>query len=99
MTAREHRKKAGAGRVHVHCGDGTGGWPAHAPFDKIIVTAGAPSVPEPLFEQLAEGGRMAVPVGNRAIQALWLVEKVKGEKKIRKHLDCVFVPLVGKEGW
>jgi protein-L-isoaspartate(D-aspartate) O-methyltransferase len=79
--------------------DGTMGWPEHGPYDAIIVTAGGPEVPEPLVEQLAEGGKLIIPVGDQHIQDLQLVEKIDDEIKIN-HLEKVrFVDLVGEYGW
>ncbi|MFH0921695.1 MAG: protein-L-isoaspartate(D-aspartate) O-methyltransferase [Fibrobacterota bacterium] len=92
-------KAAGADAVHLRCGDGTLGWPEEAPFDKIVVTAGAPDVPAALFEQLREGGRMVAPLGNRKVQGLHLIEKVGGEKRVQAAFDCIFVPLIGAQGW
>ena len=85
--------------VHVVCGDGSLGLARHAPFDKILVAAGAPSAPPSLIAQLAEGGRLAVPVGNRLEQQLQVVRKVGGEIVTSSHVLCCFVPLVGSEGW
>ena len=85
--------------IRYRIADGTQGWPEEAPFDRIIVTAGAPSLPISLVEQLAEGGRMAIPVGNEARQDLLLVRREGGFVKRSKVVPCVFVKLVGKEGW
>ena len=81
--------------------DGTMGWPEQAPFEAIIVTAGAPDVPAPLIEELAPGGRMVIPVGhNRAAQTLFRVSKDKNGRISRKDLGgCRFVDLVGEHGW
>lgn len=81
-------------------GDGTEGYPSLAPYDRIIVTAGAPFIPQPLIEQLAPGGRLVIPVGHRYEQVLTLAEKDKqGTVHISEHGYCVFVPLIGKHGW
>lgn len=81
-------------------GDGTAGWEAHAPYDRIIVTAGAPVVPEALKKQLSVGGRMIIPVGNMDTQAMVLViRKSKDEFEIRELDQFKFVPLIGKFGW
>jgi protein-L-isoaspartate(D-aspartate) O-methyltransferase len=85
--------------VQVICGDGSVGLPQHAPFDKILVAAGAPKAPPSLIAQLAEGGRMAVPVGNLADQQLQIIRKVGGEIVTSLHVLCCFVPLIGSEGW
>src|SRR5262249_49690134 len=86
-------------RVWVGVASGTWGWPEEAPFDGIIVAAGGPRVPPPLFEQLADGGRMVMPVGEIDGQVLKLVEKVGGEMRTSEHAGCVFVKLVGKYAW
>jgi protein-L-isoaspartate(D-aspartate) O-methyltransferase len=88
--------------IHVHCGDGTLGLSEMAPFDAILVAAGAPAVPPPLMAQLAEGGRMVIPVGNLENQELTLIECVERSRGIFQTtvLDsCRFVPLVGAHGW
>ena len=85
--------------VSLLCGDGTFGWPEYAPFDAILVGAGAPDVPQPLLAQLAEGGRLLVPVGGREDQRLVEVTR-SGDAFERRELSGVrFVPLVGKHGW
>jgi len=79
--------------------DGTLGWKEYEPYDAIIVTAGAPNVPQPLLDQLAEGGRLIIPVGNRFSQELIKMTKKKG-KYIQKNLGgCRFVDLIGVHGW
>jgi len=79
--------------------DGTLGWPENGPYDGIIVTAGGPVIPEPLVDQLADNGRMIIPVGDQDLQTLQLVEKTNGDVAIH-HLEKVrFVDLVGKHGW
>ena len=85
--------------VWIRVGNGTLGWPDEAPFDRIVVTAGGPSVPPPLFEQLAAGGRMVLPIGDAQAQTLTVVERVDGEMRTRACGDCMFVPLVGKYAW
>jgi protein-L-isoaspartate(D-aspartate) O-methyltransferase len=92
----------GYDHVHVHCGDGTLGLPEMAPFDAILVAAGAPAAPPPLLAQLAEGGRMVIPVGNLENQELQLIECKERSRGIFQTtvLDgCRFVPLVGAHGW
>jgi protein-L-isoaspartate(D-aspartate) O-methyltransferase len=85
--------------AHVHCGDGTLGLPELAPFDAILVAAAAPAVPKPLLAQLAEGGRMILPVGDAEHQELQLIER-RGDVFPKKMLEgCRFVPLVGYHGW
>jgi len=89
----------GYSNVILKTADGTLGWREHAPFDRILVTAGAPGLPEPLFEQLAEGGRIVIPVGDREVQKLEVVTKLGGQPKVSSLVDCAFVPLLGAEGW
>lgn len=92
-------QKLGYKKVIVRVADGTMGWPEEAPFDGIIVTAGTPKVPQPLLDQLAVGGRMVVPVGDRFSQELVLIER-SPEGTTRTNLGWVrFVDLVGKWGW
>ena len=80
-------------------GDGSRGWTQHAPYDRIIVTAGAPALPQELLEQLAVGGRMVIPTGNRASQELEVYEKHKDGVDKSKQGFVVFVPLIGEKGW
>jgi protein-L-isoaspartate(D-aspartate) O-methyltransferase len=88
--------------IHVHCGDGTLGLPELAPFDAILVAAGAPAPPPPLLAQLAQGGRMVIPVGDLESQELRLIECIVRNRDIFQTtvLDsCRFVPLIGAHGW
>jgi len=90
----------GYANVHVRAGDGTLGWPEEAPFDAIVVTAGAPASPQTLLAQLAPGGgRLVVPVGDRDLQYLEIVERRATEYVTRRSIGCRFVPLLGAEGW
>lgn len=92
-------RKLGYKNVIIRVGDGSMGWPDDAPFDGILVTAGTPSIPQPLVDQLASGGRLVVPVGDRFSQEMVLVER-KQEGTIQTNLGGVrFVDLVGKWGW
>ena len=92
-------RRHGYHNVQVHLGDGSLGWPEAAPYDAIVVTAGAPDVPEALQQQLAEGGRLVIPVGRSGSQRLVRVRR-EGEHSTRELLTPVrFVPLIGKEGW
>ncbi len=86
-------------RVTLVVGDGTLGWPAGAPYDRIIVAAAAASTPKHLIDQLAEGGLLVIPVGNRDQQTLQVAGKVGGEVRVEPLSVCRFVPLVGEEGW
>lgn len=89
----------GVENVSVKVMDGTLGWRAQAPFDAIIVTAGAPEIPTPLVEQLADGGRLVVPVGPRETQVLKIVER-RGDRTFGHELKgACFVPLIGRHGW
>jgi len=92
-------KKIGYHNVEIKTGDGTAGWKEKAPFDAIIVTAGAPEVPDVLVNQLVDRGNMAIPVGTHYRQNLELVKK-RGDSYIKKTIcGCIFVPLIGKGGW
>ncbi|MGC9455089.1 MAG: protein-L-isoaspartate(D-aspartate) O-methyltransferase [Phycisphaerae bacterium] len=85
--------------VSVCTGDGTLGWPEEAPFDGIICGAAAPEIPDPWLQQLADGGRIVVPVGGPGAQSLLRLEK-RGEELLREHVcDVRFVKLIGKSGW
>ncbi len=96
-------RQLGYGNIHFRTGDGTRGWekafPPRDAFDRIIVAAGSPQVPQPLINQLAEGGRLVIPSGTRLAQELLLVTRRDGEILIEKHGGCAFVPLIGEEGW
>lgn len=97
--ARQILQELGYNEVHVMQGDGSLGLPQHAPFDKILVAAGAPQVPQSLVAQLANDGILAVPVGNRADQLLQIVRKTKEGIFTSGNVACSFVPLVGEQGW
>jgi len=85
--------------VSVKVWDGTLGWRAQAPFDAILVTAGAPEVPAPLVEQLTDGGRLVVPVGPRETQVLKVIQR-RGQRTMVSELKgACFVPLIGRHGW
>ena len=97
--AQETLKETGCHNVFFRIGDGSLGWPEAGPFDAILVTCAAPHVPPPLIEQLADGGRLVVPVGPRGYQDLVLVCR-KGDVVTQEKLSPVaFVPLIGKHGW
>jgi protein-L-isoaspartate(D-aspartate) O-methyltransferase len=99
----EHAKKRftslGYTNIQVKVSDGTLGWPEKAPFDRIIVTAGTPRIPEPIADQLAAGGILIAPVGDRFSQQLLKIKKIKDTLQEEYHTPCVFVPLIGKYGW
>jgi protein-L-isoaspartate(D-aspartate) O-methyltransferase len=85
--------------IHTHHGDGSLGWPEHSPFDAIMVTASAPKIPSTLISQLAVGGRMVIPVGDRSVQSL--VKVVKDQKGVHVYDFSLvrFVPLIGQYAW
>ncbi|HWF93211.1 MAG TPA: protein-L-isoaspartate(D-aspartate) O-methyltransferase [Terriglobales bacterium] len=92
--ARATLERLGYRNVIIITGDGTLGLPQHFPYDAIVVSAAAPRIPDPLLEQLGEGGRMVIPVGSRDIQQLQLVRKVNGRLNMKTLENCRFVPLV-----
>jgi len=98
-AARSLLTSLGITNVIYRVGDGSVGWPQFAPFDRIMVTAGAPEVPPSLVRQLVDGGRMAIPIGERGEQILTVVER-RGEKTHETpRFACRFVKLIGKEAW
>ena len=97
--AREKFRSLGYGNIQVKISNGTLGWPERQPFDRIIVTAGTPKIPEPFIEQLTVGGIVLAPVGDRSSQQLLKVRKKKDTLKEEYHTPCVFVPLIGEYGW
>jgi len=99
QQARDAVQRAGVRNVSLLLGDGTVGWLEYAPYDAILVAAGAPSVPRPLIDQLAEGGRLLVPVGDRDEQNLVLVERRDGRTQTQDIGPVRFVPLLGSHGW
>ncbi len=87
-------------RIHCKLGDGTIGWEEYSPYDGIIVTAGAPEVPPTLKKQLAVGGRLVIPVGNKTSQRMYVVTKLSEDEFETEEIpEFSFVPLVGREGW
>ncbi len=98
--ARRNLERAGVRNVHVILGDGSMGFPPKAPYDRIIVTAGAPEIPKPLVEQLKLGGKLIIPVGRHRIwQELYEVIKTEEGVSVKKHGGVAFVPLIGHYGW
>jgi protein-L-isoaspartate(D-aspartate) O-methyltransferase len=96
----ERMREIGIANVKIQTFDGTVGWSEVAPFDRILVTAGAPSAPQPLLDQLAPGGRLLLPEGTRQEQKLVLYDKDRFGQLHRQEADEVaFVPLVGRFGW
>lgn len=97
--ARHRLVSLGYGNVELVVGDGSLGYPEEAPYDAIVVTAGSPRVPQPLVEQLGEGGRLILPVGSPGSQELLLYRKIGGTTVFQRHGAVRFVPLLGREGW
>ncbi len=97
--ARLNLDRLGYRSVAIKVYDGTYGWKEMAPFDAILVTAGSPDIPAPLIEQLKEGGRMVIPVGERFGQTLLKIVKTPQGPVIERSIPCVFVPLIGNHGW
>ena len=97
--ARANLAAVGSTNVEVIVGDGTLGYPQKAPYEGIIITAATPVVPQPLIEQLAEGGRLVAPVGGRDIQELKRLRKKDGSITEEHHGGVRFVPLIGECGW
>ncbi len=89
-----------SGRVTVVVGDGTKGYAERSPYDRIVVTAAAPSIPKPLIDQLKVGGKLIIPIGDRFLQYLYVVEK-RSDQEVSSEaiIPCLFVPLVGEYGW
>jgi len=97
--ARERLAALGCGNVRLCLANGSLGWPGEAPYDGIIVSAAAPRMPSPLPDQLAEGGRLVVPIGDPTGQRLLVVERRQGAYVEREVAGCMFVPLIGRHGW
>jgi len=98
QLARENLAHAGITNVRVVIGDGTLGFPGGAPFNGILITAATPSIPQPLVEQLAEGGRLVAPVGSRDLQELVRLTRMGHDLTRESFGGVVFVPLLGKTG-
>jgi protein-L-isoaspartate(D-aspartate) O-methyltransferase len=99
LSARKVLYRLQYNNVHLKVGDGTMGWPEKAPYDGISVTAGAPYVPQALKEQLADGGRLVIPVGGAELQLLEVVVNEGGKFRTHQVTACRFVKLVGEQGW
>jgi protein-L-isoaspartate(D-aspartate) O-methyltransferase len=99
LKARERLDRLGYRNVAVRNSDGTYGWGEAAPFDAILVAAGSPSIPSMLVEQLREGGRLVIPVGDRNAQVLQLGVKQRGQLVLSCLTDCTFVPFIGAFAW
>ncbi len=97
--AKKNLEKQKIKNVSFRTGDGTCGWKDKTPFDRSIVTAGAPEIPEPLKKQLNNNGLLVVPVGNSFMQTLKIVKRTKDKFSTINSIGCVFVKLIGKHGW
>ena len=98
-SATERLQRLGFENIHVHCGDGSLGLREFEPYDAILVAAAAPSLPQPLLEQLDESGRIIAPVGTEETQQLVLITRRRGAYTSQRGDLCRFVPLVGRFGW
>jgi protein-L-isoaspartate(D-aspartate) O-methyltransferase len=98
-SARHRLAQLGYNNARIEVGDGTLGWPVEVPFDAILVTAAAPEIPSPLLAQLAEGGRMVLPVGPPQAQELLRVTRREGSIVTERFYPCRFVPLIGRYGF
>lgn len=99
QTSKKILNLLGYKNIQIKVGDGTLGWEEFAPYDKIIITAASPDIPQPLISQLKENGRMVIPLNNGFNQTLTVIEKQKEGLKHSEICSCVFVPLVGKYGY
>ncbi|HEX8392003.1 MAG TPA: protein-L-isoaspartate(D-aspartate) O-methyltransferase [Longimicrobium sp.] len=99
VRARERLDALRVSNVAVLVGDGTIGWSKFAPYDAILVAAAAPDVPGPLLDQMAEGGRLLIPVGGRDMQRLVCIRRADGRYTEEEVTACTFVPLLGRFGW
>lgn len=97
--ASQNIMRLGYGNIIFLTGDGTKGVKPYAPYNGIVVTAGSPVVPQSLIDQLAIGGRLVIPVGSAYSQTLTVIEKKDKKNVVQEHFGCVFVPLIGEEGW
>ena len=97
--ARDNIARAGVRNVSVLLGDGTLGWREYAPYDAFLVSAGSPTIPQPLLDQLAEGGRLLIPLGGQDVQTLAVLTRKQGQVTREDVLPVRFVPLLGQHGW
>lgn len=99
QSARENIARTGVRNVSLLTGDGTLGWREYAPYDAILVSAGSPTIPQPLVDQLAEGGRMLIPLGGQDVQTLVVLTRKQGNIVREDMVPVRFVPLLGQHGW
>lgn len=99
LGAQERTRDLGLRNIHFLVGDGSSGWPEHAPYDRILVTAAAPAIIRPLTEQLVPGGRIVMPIGGEESQQITLIEVFRGRIIERPLLPVRFVKLIGKQGF
>ena len=97
--AERRLRECGYANVHLSAGNGTLGWPEHAPYDAIIVSAAAPEIPSALIRQLGDPGRLLIPLGSSKAQMLTLIVQRQGQVSRHELTPCTFVPLIGAEGW
>ncbi|MGA1868073.1 MAG: protein-L-isoaspartate(D-aspartate) O-methyltransferase [bacterium] len=97
--AKQRLDELGYHNIEIKAGDGTYGWKEKSPFNAILVTAGSPGIPKSLTHQLAEGGRLVIPVGDKAFQSLKIVTKINGALMEKDSIGCIFVKLIGHYGW
>jgi len=87
-------------KLRMKWGDGSEGWEANAPYDRILVTAGAAAIPQPLLRQLSPGGKMVIPLGGQETQKLVVIDKKENGEMVRTEMEeCRFVPMIGKNAW
>ena len=99
-TAKKALDSLGYKNIKIKTGDGTLGWRELAPYDAIVVTAGAPGIPESLIKQLKDKGRLVIPIGESGFgQVLTIIERIGKAVRTSEICSCMFVPLIGKEGW
>ena len=98
-TAEDRLLELGLANIHFHIGDGSQGWPEHAPYERILVTAACPKMPASLVEQLAEGGIIAAPLGPPFAQTLTIGVKKNGKLDSKQDTPCIFVKLIGSESY
>ena len=99
QQAQERLAGLGLKNIEFQVGDGSLGWSESAPYDRILVTAGAPEMPPELYRQLAEGGRMVIPLGTGSPLTLQSIVKSPSGPQVTDVCECSFVPLIGAEGW